>query len=127
LERAKAGVYSQTEINRGLPASFLVKYFEKKGEAWQIKSEIRNMVDFRPMNLIAPWPILPALDVVFLRNVMIYFDVETKKTILKKIRGCVLPHVSLFLGAAETTLNLDPAWNSKQHGSATVYELRPAA
>ncbi len=127
LERAKAGVYSQTEINRGLPASFLVRYFEKKGDAWQIKPAIREMVDFRPMNLVAPWPILPPLDLVFLRNVMIYFDVETKKSILKKIRGCILPHASLFLGTAETTLNLDPAWNSRQYGNATVYEMRPVA
>jgi chemotaxis protein methyltransferase CheR len=127
LARAKSGIYSQTEINRGLPAALLIKYFDKKGDAWQIKSEIRNMVDFRPLNLIAPWPILPPLDLVFLRNVMIYFDVETKKTILKKIRGCVLPHASLFLGTAETTLNLDTAWNSKQHGSATVFALRSAA
>lgn len=127
LERAKAGVYSQIEVNRGLPASLLVKYFDKKGDAWQIKPAIREMVEFRPLNLVTPWPILPPLDLVFLRNVMIYFDVETKKTILKKVRGCILPHASLFLGTAETTLNLDAAWVSKQHGNATVYELRPTA
>ena len=126
LDRARAGIFSQLEVNRGLPAPYLIKYFEKKGDAWHLKPEIKNMVQFRPLNLIGPWAIMPPLDLVFLRNVMIYFDVDTKKAILKKVRACMLPHANLFLGTAETTLNLDPSWSSTQHGIATVYGLNAA-
>lgn len=79
----------------------------RAGENRQIRNQGHG--GFPPLNLIAPWPMLPRLDLVFMRNVMIYFDVETKKTILKKIRGCMLPHATLFLGTAETTLNLGAA------------------
>jgi chemotaxis protein methyltransferase CheR len=79
------------------------------------------MVEFRPMNLAQPWPMLPAFDIIFLRNVMIYFDVETKKTILQKVRDCLLPHGHLFLGTAETTMNLDPAFEPVSFGKAVAY------
>jgi chemotaxis protein methyltransferase CheR len=125
LKAAQAGIYSQFEVNRGLPASYLVKYFSKQEEKWHIKDEIKSMIDFRPMNLIQSWPVMPPLDLVFIRNVMIYFDVETKKTILKKIRNCLLPHGYLFLGTAETTANLDPGYQAVTHGRAVVY--RPQA
>jgi chemotaxis protein methyltransferase CheR len=121
LKMAQAGVYSQFEVNRGLPASYLVKYFTKKDDKWHIKDHVKNMIEFRPMNLIQSWPVMMPMDLVFIRNVMIYFDVETKKTILKKIRHCLLPHGYLFLGAAETTANLDPAYQPVAHGKAVVY------
>ena len=121
LKAAAAGAYTQFEVNRGLPANYLVKYFTKQGEKWLIKDEIKGMIEFRPMNLIQSWPVLPPLDLVFIRNVMIYFDVETKKTILKKIRNCLLPHGYLFLGTAETTTNLDPEYQPETHGKAVVY------
>jgi len=127
LARAQAGIFSQLEVNRGLPAMYLVKYFDKVGDCWRIKDHIKSMIQFRPLNLIGPWSILPPLDLVFVRNVMIYFDVETKKTILKKLRATLLPHGTLFLGTAETTLNLDPAWYNRQIGNATVYQLAPVA
>ncbi|MGO8696228.1 MAG: CheR family methyltransferase [Limisphaerales bacterium] len=121
LKAAAAGAYSQFEVNRGLPASYLVKYFSQQGEKWCVKDDVKKMIEFRPMNLIQPWPVLPPLDLVFIRNVMIYFDVETKKTILKKIRNCLLPHGYLFLGTAETTTNLDPEYQPETHGKAVVY------
>jgi chemotaxis protein methyltransferase CheR len=124
LKRAAEGKYSQFEVNRGLPASYLIKYFTKQGETWCIKDEVKKMIEFRPMNLIQSWPVMPPLDLVFIRNVMIYFDVETKKTILKKIRNCLLPHGYLFLGTAETTMNLDPEYLPVSHGKAVVYRVQ---
>lgn len=121
LLQAEAGRYNQIEINRGLPAPYLVKYFTQEGGGWVIKPEIRRMVQFRPLNLIQPWPILPPCDVIFIRNVMIYFDIETKKTILRKLRACLRPSGSLFLGSSETTLNLDPHWGPVTQGPTVVY------
>ena len=123
LTQARAGSYNQFEVNRGLPAPLLFKYFLKQGDRWVVKEDIRKMIEFRPMNLIEPWPIFPPFDIVLIRNVMIYFDVPTKQTILKKIRACIQPQGSLFLGTAETTINLDPAWTPTTHGKATIYKL----
>jgi chemotaxis protein methyltransferase CheR len=123
LKLAQAGEYSQFEVNRGLPASYLVKYFTKQADKWHVKEEVKRMIEFRPMNLIQPWPVMPPLDLVFIRNVMIYFDVDTKKTILRKIRNCLLPHGYLFLGTAETTSNLDPHYQPVTHGKAVAYRL----
>jgi chemotaxis protein methyltransferase CheR len=126
LKAARDGAYTQFEVNRGLPANYLIKYFTKQGEKWCIKDEVKRLIDFRPMNLIQSWPVLPPLDLVLIRNVMIYFDVETKKTILRKIRNCLLPHGYLFLGTAETTTNLDPAYQPVTHGKAVVYRAHPS-
>jgi len=121
LKLAQVGEYSQLEVNRGLPASYLVKYFSKQADKWRLSDDVRKMVEFRPMNLIQSWPVMPPMDLVFIRNVMIYFDVESKRTILKKIRACLLPHGYLFLGSAETTTNLDPQFQPVTHGKAVVY------
>ncbi len=121
LGQAAQGRYNQIEVNRGLPARYLVKYFIQADGTWTLRDEIRRMVDFRPFNLVRPWPILPPCDLILIRNVMIYFDVETKKTILTKIRNCLLPHGRLILGTAETTINLDANWSPESHGTAVVY------
>ena len=123
LEQAKMGRYSQFEVNRGLPASYLVKYFTQRGNNWHVNEDIKRMIEFRTMNLIQPWPVMLPFDLVFLRNVMIYFNVETKKTILKKVRNCLLPHGYLFLGTAETTTNLDLEYQPVTFGKAVVYGL----
>lgn len=121
LQAASEGNYSQFEVNRGLPATYLVKYFTQRGDRWLVKPELKRDIEFREMNLAQPWPILAPFDLVLLRNVMIYFDVETKKTILKRIRGCLLPHGYLFLGGAETTMNLDSAYRVVNFGRTVVY------
>ena len=121
LKVAEAGAYSQFEVNRGLPAAYLIKHFTKVGERWHIKPELKKNIQFRPMNLIQPWPIMSPFDLVFIRNVMIYFDVETKKMILKRIRNCLLPHGYLFLGTAETTMNLDPDYQVVAFDKSVVY------
>ena len=107
LARAREGRFSQLEVNRGLPASFLVKYFTKSGAEWELREEVRAMVEFRTLNLVKPWPELPAVDVIFLRNVMIYFDLETRREVLARIRRVLRPDGTLFLGASETTLHAD--------------------
>jgi len=124
LSRARAGRYSQLEVNRGLPAPLLVKYFQRLGTEWQLKEEVRRLVEFRQLNLIdAAWGILPA-DIVFLRNVLIYFDVPTKKAILKKVRQILRPDGYLFLGGAETTMNLDDAFERVPLERSGCYRLR---
>ena len=85
LEKAKAGMYSQFEVQRGLPIQMLVKYFTQIGDTWQISPEIRAMVQFRPLNLLADFAHLGNFDVVFCRNVLIYFDQETKIGVLNRI------------------------------------------
>lgn len=109
LTRARTGDYSQLEVNRGLPAPLLVKYFQKSGLTWQIKPEIRNMVEFRKLNLIESWPILPKMDLIFLRNVLIYFDPQVKSKILEKTHHVLHPDGYLFLGATETASTLNVA------------------
>jgi chemotaxis protein methyltransferase CheR len=123
LERARQGRYSQAEVNRGLPARLLVKYFVKDGADWQLKDEVRRMVEFRQVNLVGPWPAAPPQDVVLLRNVLIYFDEAARRSVLGKVRRLLRPDGRLFLGSAETTINLDDAFERVQHGRSICYRL----
>jgi chemotaxis protein methyltransferase CheR len=125
LVRARAGRYNQLEINRGLPAHLLVKYFEKRGATWEISPDIRRMVEFREINLIEAWPSLPRMDVIFLRNVLIYLDRGTKKDILSRTRRLLNPDGYLLLGGAETTTNLEDAFEPVVLNGATCFRLRP--
>jgi chemotaxis protein methyltransferase CheR len=126
LARAREARYTQSEMNRGLPASLLVKYFERAGTEWQLKKCIRDMVELRQMNLVEPWPSLPRVDVMFIRNVLIYFDVPTKKAILARARQVLAPDGYLMLGGAETTLNIDESFERVPSCPSTVYRLIPA-
>jgi len=126
IAQAKQGVYSQLEVNRGLPAPLLMKYFTKVDTKWAIKDDVKRLVEFRLMNLVKIWPMMPVFDIVFIRNVMIYFDVESKKVILKRIRQCLQAQGHLFLGTAETTMNIDPDWIPVVFGKATVHQCKPA-
>jgi chemotaxis protein methyltransferase CheR len=122
IGRAKAGVFSQLEVNRGLPAAMLVKYFEKVGLDWRLKEDIRKMVEFKQMNLVEAWDPLPEQDVVFLRNVLIYFDVPTKKAVFERLARVVRPGGFLFLGGVETTLNLSTDFTQVSFGNTTVFQ-----
>ncbi len=106
LSKAKEGVYSQFEVQRGLPVGLLVKYFKQDGERWQISDEIRSMVSFKPHNLLHQPQGLQQVDVVFCRNVLIYFDPETKTTTLDSISSVMAEDGFLFLGGAETVLGV---------------------
>jgi chemotaxis protein methyltransferase CheR len=121
LARARQGRYMQIEVNRGLPAHYLVKYFERHGLEWQIKDHVRQMVRFEQFDLRANMKNKGPFDVILCRNVLIYFDVETKKKILGELRGALAPGGFLFLGGAETTLNLDDRFIRDTYGSAVVY------
>jgi chemotaxis protein methyltransferase CheR len=127
LTIAKAGRYSQLEVNRGLPAPLLIKHFRQEGTEWALNDEVKRMVDFRPMNLVGPWPALGNFDLIFIRNVMIYFTVETKREILRKARGLLHPHGYLFLGAAETTIGIDETFQRQTVGRASCYRTGAAA
>lgn len=108
VQRGRDGRYSQIEVNRGLPAMLLVKYFERSGMDYYVKPDIRRMVDFREMNLNGPWSGVPSrLDIVFMRNVLIYFEDAVKRRILAKVHDLLRPDGYLFLGGSETTLNLE--------------------
>lgn len=125
LGRARAGIFRPLEVNRGLPAPLLVKYFEREGADWRIKTSIRQMVSFQEMNLLDPqWPIFGGQDVVFIRNVLIYFDVPTKRTILGRIRRLLRPDGYLFLGGAETTVNIDDEYQSIRVGQSLCYQAK---
>ena len=124
LNRCKSGIYSQLEINRGLPAPLMVKYFERIGTEWQVKEELRKMIQFRIINLSENWPMMGTLDLIMMRNVLIYFDVEMKKNILGRIRKILRPDGYLFLGAAETTLNLDENFERMPFKQSGCYRLK---
>ena len=124
LGKASAGRFSQLEINRGLPAALLAKYFRREGMQWEIVPTVRAWATFTKLNLIEPWPAMPRMDVVFLRNVLIYFSPDTKRLILEKIRKVMAPHAVLFLGAAETTMGLDASFERVQVNNAVFYRLK---
>ena len=106
LEKSKAGIYSQFEVQRGLPIQLLVKYFKQTGELWQINADIRAMVQHRQLNLLNDFSQLGVFDVIFCRNVLIYFDQDTKINIFKRLAKATEPDGFLVLGAAETVVGL---------------------
>jgi chemotaxis protein methyltransferase CheR len=124
LERARNGQYSQHEVNRGLVGDFLVKYFEKDGLTYRAKEDLRGAIEFRRLNLALAWPKFPRMDIIFMRNVLIYFEAETKKEILARVRRVLAPDGYLFLGSTETTLNLDDAFHRETIGKTVCYRIR---
>ena len=124
LDRSRKGEYSQLEVNRGLPATTLVRHFERSGLNWRINQSIRERVEFRSLNLTRPFPPMGRFDVVFLRNVLIYFDLPTKRDVLKRVRQVMAPDGHLFLGAAEMTMGVDDAWERVPAGRSSVYRIR---
>ncbi len=124
LERAQKGVYSQLEMNRGLPASMLVKYFTREGASWKINEALRQSITFKQVNLAHPFPLMPTFDVIFLRNVLIYFDPPTKRSILQRMQQVLAPDGFLFLGGAETTLGIDDTWERVKVGRSFAHTPR---
>jgi len=106
LEKAKVGMYSQFEVQRGMPITLLVKYFTQVGEMWNIDAGVRAMVDYRKLNLLEGFANLGRFDIVFCRNVLIYFDQATKTQVLDGITALMVPDGYLVLGAAETVLGI---------------------
>ena len=106
LERARQGIYSQFEVQRGLPIQLLIKYFTQVGDMWQIAPEIRAMVKFQQFNLLADFARLGVFDLIFCRNVLIYFDQDTKRTVLGRMAKLMPQDGVLYLGGAETVLGV---------------------
>lgn len=123
LEKAQQGKFQQLEVNRGLPAAMLVKYFERDGVDWKVKDDIRKMVRFEQLNLLHAWPGDLRPDVVLLRNVLIYFSVATKKEILTRVRQTIRPDGALVLGSAETTLGIDDGWERAPGAQTPWYRV----
>ncbi|GAA0483267.1 chemotaxis protein methyltransferase [Paractinoplanes deccanensis] len=127
VKRAETGEYSQVEVNRGLPAQQLVQYFERAGAHWRISQQLRRNVSFKLMNLTAPFPAMQPFDVIFLRNVLIYFDVATKRSVLQNMAKVLRPDGWLFLGAAETTIGIDDNYERVAAGRTSAYRARTGA
>lgn len=124
VAKAQSGRYSQLEMNRGLPASLLVRHFTRAGTQWQVSDQLRRMVQFKTLNLAAPLPPTQPFDIVLCRNVLIYFDTATRQKILGGIARALRPTGFLVLGAAETTLNMDTAFERVQFDKAAAHRLR---
>jgi len=129
LARARSGTYKQLEVNRGMPAPLLIKYFDKTPHGdWQLKPDVRNLVSYQHLNLLEKWPMMGRHDIVFIRNVLIYFDLQTKRDILRRIREtCLKPDGALFLGGAETTMNLDDSFEVVRAPKTVFYMQRDSA
>lgn len=123
LKRSQDARYTQLEVSRGMPAALLSKYFRQDGFHWVLRDEIRSMVRFQQINLAQTWPPMPMWDIILIRNAMIYFDIETKKAILRRASKVLRPDGLLILGGAETTLNLDSAYQRVEHLKSGFYRL----
>lgn len=127
LDRAKAGTYSQFEVQRGLPIAMLLKHFKQEGEQWRISPAIKGMVQFRPLNLIRDFSTLGQFDLIFCRNVLIYFDQPTKSDVLRRLSQSLAPDGALFLGAAETVIGLTDTLAPHPEHRGLYVPNRPAA
>lgn len=121
VEKAKQGTFSQLEVQRGLPITMLVKYFTQDGQTWTIKPEMKRLITFRTMNLLDSYAILGKFDFILCRNVLIYFDQETKKDILTRMHGILNPGGVVMLGSSETIFNMGEHFVPFE-GEASIYK-----
>lgn len=121
LDRAREGKYAQFEVNRGLPAVYLMKYFTRTGLDWRLKDEIRSMIRFEQLDLRRDFRFLGSFDLILCRNVLIYFDTQTKTKIVDRIRNLLSPGAMLVLGCAETVINVHSGFQRKAIGQSTFY------
>jgi len=124
VERARSGNFQQIEVNRGLPAALLVKHFQRAGMHWQLSESVRRMARFETIDLRKSMRTLGPFDLVFCRNVMIYFDNETKRNIMKELHSTLFRGGWLLLGGAESAFGLDEWFERKTVGNITVYVAR---
>jgi len=124
LERAQSGTYQQIEVNRGLRAPLLLKHFRRAGVNWQLSDEVRRMARFEKFDLRRSMRALGPFDLVFCRNVLIYFDTETRKKILRELHGTLFRGGWLMLGGSETAFGIEEWFEKQALGSTTVYVAR---
>lgn len=123
LERGRSGIYSQFEVQRGLPITMLMKYFDQRpGNMWEIKPDLKKMVRFAPANLLTSFAALGRFDIIFCRNVLIYFDGPTKADVLNRMAAIMQPPGYLFLGGAESTLGITQRFVTSE-GNRGLYIL----
>ena len=127
LAKAQAGLYSQFEVQRGLPIQLLVKYFKQAGDRWQIDSAVREMVRYRPFNLLDELSGLGQFDVIFCRNVLIYFDQPTKQMVLERMAKQLAPDGFLYLGGAETVVGITDKFQPMANHRGIYHHANPAA
>jgi len=123
LTRARAGRYSQLEMNRGLPALDMARYFTRAGTRWDLSEQVRSMVTFSQHNLLNVPPPGGPFDVIFLRNVLIYFDLETRVKVLRSVRGVLAPDGFLMMGGVESMVGVADAWERVPVGRGCVYRI----
>lgn len=121
LAKAKQARYSPFEVSRGLPPNLLAAHFVREGTDWVLKDDVRRLVEFRKLNLVQPWPYLGDYDIVFLRNVLIYFDQASKQAILNRVLAVLRPDGYLFVGGSESLLNLNLPIRREETGPTIVY------
>ncbi len=121
LAQARSGRYSQLEVSRGLPPAMLAQHFTRVGSEWEVSPALRAGVRFARHNLLDAPPVGGPFDVVFLRNVLIYFDLATKRDVLRRVRQVLRPGGYLLLGASETTIGIDDAWERVSLGRGSGY------
>ena len=121
VERTRRATYNQLEINRGLPVGDLVEYFERIGSDWHVVDRIKRRVTAEQINLAHPLPLMQPFDVVFLRNVLIYFAPETTRQVLARIMKVLRPGGWLQLGAAETTVGIESNFERVPVGRTAIY------
>lgn len=120
IDRSKAGTYSHYEVQRGLPIIYLAKYFDKQGTDWTVKTEFRQGMSFQLLNLLQPFSSLGTFDVIFCRNVLIYFDAATKSSVLERMHRQLTPDGTLYLGGAETVLGISDKF-APRVGAAGIF------
>jgi chemotaxis protein methyltransferase CheR len=125
LAQAREARYSRIAINRGLPAQLMVRYFRHENDSWTIRDDIRKMVEFRHMNLDGAWPYMPMFDIVFIRNVLIYMSLETRRKILGRIRKQMAPDGYLLLGSTENMLQTPEGFVSEDINGSLFFRPAP--
>ncbi|ASJ70399.1 CheR family methyltransferase [Granulosicoccus antarcticus] len=123
VAKAQSGQYNRLEVNRGLPMQYLTKYFTQQGLAWEVKPILKESIRFEQMNLIGSWEHLPQMDIIFMRNVLIYFDPDVKSRMLGNTTKVLRSGGCLFLGLSETTLNLNTNYQRVTTDSSHYYKL----
>lgn len=127
VDRARTGSYSQFEINRGVPVRMLVKYFKQAGTQWTLDAATRGLARFQTCNLLGDIRMLGQFDIIFCRNVLIYFDIAAKRTILDQMKTMMPAHGALFLGSAETVFHITEGFTCQRSGKASYYKVDPKA
>lgn len=124
LATAKSGNYNQIEINRGLPLGMRDRFFTKNGNSWTIIDELRNSIEFKKINLVERLIGLPRLDIIFIRNVLIYFDMETKAAILSKMANLMYPDSVLYIGSSETIIGVTDKLERISTSRSSIFQIK---